>query len=438
MPIDFEKLTEKRRERKMFELAPQQQEASDRIKQWYSAPDEPFFYLGGWAGTGKTSIAKTVAVELCDPSKIVYAAYTGKAAHVMRQNGCNGAGTCHSVIYHSATPSGAELERHKEELELLCLELKDAGHSEQSIASMPMVSQINEKIAEEEYQMKTPRFRKNPDSILKAAKLSIIDEVSMLGQKMGEDWLSFGVKTLVLGDPAQLPAIGGEGYFTKHDPHFMLTDIHRQALDNPILQIATAFREKRYPDEGWYGESRIVDKDDLSPSQLRELVMSADQIIVGKNDKRHAINQRVRQLKGINEPYPIVGERVVCLRNDNEEGLLNGAVYEVVEAAKVDEFDNQKVSMMIQAVGSDTPQEVLCHVHHFEGFEREQELSKMFGARMGAQQFGFAYAMTCHKMQGSQAGRVLIFDQSFVARGDKYRWLYTAATRAVDSCTVLR
>jgi ATP-dependent exoDNAse (exonuclease V) alpha subunit len=73
--------------------------------------------------------------------------------------------------------------------------------------------------------------------------LFVIDECSMVDEEIGKDLLSFGVPVLVLGDPAQLPPVKGGGFFTEADPDVMLTEIHRQAAENPIVRMATTIRE---------------------------------------------------------------------------------------------------------------------------------------------------------------------------------------------------
>jgi exodeoxyribonuclease-5 len=45
----------------------------------------------------------------------------------------------------------------------------------------------------------------------------------------------------------------------------------------------------------------------------------------------------------------------------------------------------------------------------------------------GRQVLDFGYAVTCHKVQGSQFDEVLIFD----SHGCDARWMYTAVTRAI-------
>ena len=60
----------------------------------------------------------------------------------------------------------------------------------------------------------------------------------MVGEEMARDLMSFGKPILVLGDPGQLPPVSGGGFFTEQEPDYLLTDIHRQARDNPIIQLA--------------------------------------------------------------------------------------------------------------------------------------------------------------------------------------------------------
>src|SRR6266567_1768285 len=63
------------------------------------------FRLFGYAGTGKTTLAKHLAESI--DGKVLFAAFTGKAACVMRNKGCQGATTIHSLIY-KARDSGQE------------------------------------------------------------------------------------------------------------------------------------------------------------------------------------------------------------------------------------------------------------------------------------------------------------------------------------------
>lgn len=416
-----------------MKLAPQQVQAKDAICKWY-ASNEPVFFLGGWAGTGKTSLAKMLAEELGVFDETVFGAFTGKAAYVLTQRGCP-ASTMHSIIYHSGDDDGEKLREMHQELKALELELKADGYSPEEIENHPSVTQLQGKIFQEEKQGRKPKFRLNPDSRLKKAKLGVIDEVSMVNGKMKDDWMSFGVKTLVLGDPFQLPPVAGEGAFTKNKPNFMLTEIHRQAEGNPIIYLASMIRNMERPAPGSYGGGvNVRRKNVLDRDQMWRLASGCDQIIVGENKTRHAWNDRVRERQGFKSKWPQPGERVVCLKNDHELGLLNGALYTVVKTDPYEEID--KLEMTIKPVdGSGRTMDVTSHTHHFLG--QEEQLRKAHWIAKEAQEFDFGYALTCHKAQGSQFGKVLVWDESYVARNFRYQWLYTAVTRAEHGLELL-
>jgi exodeoxyribonuclease V len=419
----------------LSDLAPQQREAYQRIQTWFEGPDQ-LFYLAGWAGTGKTSIAMCVAEALVGLQNTLFAAYTGKAAYVMQTRGCNKASTMHSFMYCPADRSQDNLKEAKDALSQVEQELLAEGYEPDALADHPKIQMLQGIVDEEQRKLRRPRFVLNAESIIKHMRLSVLDEVSMVDERMGGDWLSFGQKTLVLGDPAQLPPVGGEGFFTKRNPNFQLTDIHRQAKGNPIIDLATMVRNGDRPKPGTYGNSKVLRKDSLNPDYLRTLVMESDQVIVGKNETRHVYNNRIRQLRGFDSKYPLPGETLVCLRNNHDLGLLNGALYKVDEVR--DRYDDIEridltVSPLDQKGGSSV--EVHCHLQHFLG--REESLRKQYWSIKEADEFDFGYALTCHKVQGSQFKNPLIFDQSAVFRANAYKWLYTAITRAQESVTLV-
>src|SRR5690606_5582715 len=53
--------------------------------------------------------------------------------------------------------------------------------------------------------------------------------------------------------------------------------------------------------------------------------------------------------------------------------------------------------------------------------------------------FDFGYAITVHKAQGSQARRVILFEERFAKMDDEMwrRWLYTAVTRAEEELFIV-
>jgi len=119
----------------------------------------------------------------------------------------------------------------------------------------------------------------------------------MVDAELGRDLMSFGVPLLVLGDPAQLPPIQGGGFFTEVEPDAMLTEVHRQAEDNPIIRLSMDIRAGLELEPGRYGESEIVTRDDLDPQR----VVEADQVLVGRNATRRSYNMRMRQRRGFSD-----------------------------------------------------------------------------------------------------------------------------------------
>lgn len=411
-----------------MQWSPQQDQALLDVRAWLQNPGGPQpYYLAGYAGTGKTTMATELASGV--DGDVLFGAYTGKAAHVLRGKGCQGATTIHSLIYRSKDKSKARLKELEQAVLEIRAELRSVVGPE---AELPFDRRLAELEAELDLEKKTahrPFFDLNPDSAVADAELVVIDECSMVDGQMGADLLSFGTKVLVLGDPAQLPPIMGGGFFTEGRPDTMLTEVHRQAADNPIIHLATLTREERRLSPGRYGESTVWARGTkLEP----EYVMDADQLLVGKNATRRASNARARQLLGrdVEGPLPINGDRLVCLRNNHELGLLNGALF-TCEAAL--DLGQDRVSMTVRGeTGIDVDLE--AHTHFFQG--RDDQLQ--WWERKEAEEFDYGYALTCHKSQGSQWNRVTVFDESYCFRADRHKWLYTALTRAAERVDVVQ
>lgn len=360
-----------------------QDQALKAVAHWLAAKGgAQVFRLFGYAGTGKSTLARHVAEHVA--GEVAFAAFTGKAALVMRSKGCKDARTLHSLIYR-ATDSETE----------------------------------------------EPTFVLNDDSDAATAKLIVIDECSMVDEELGRDLLSFGTKVLVLGDPAQLPPIKGGGFFTEGEPDAMLTEVHRQAAGNPIIRLSMTIREGGRLERGVYGGSRVVGRDGLDPS----LVTGADQVLVGMNKTRRAYNARLRQLRGFSGDLPQSGEKLVCLRNNRKKGLLNGALFTVKSAGAL---RRGKVRMLVvpedSAEDSDGKiQRVGVIPQFFDGTEGDIP----YALRKDSDEFDYGYALTVHKAQGSQWDDVVLFDESFAFREHRARWLYTGVTRAAKTLTLV-
>ncbi len=362
------------------EWSREQGEAIDQVGRWLKQGEPQVFRLFGYAGVGKTTLARHIAEGA--RGETAFAAFTGKAALVMRSKGCAGATTIHALIYRAT--EGAE---------------------------------------------GAPTFTLNADGPASRAGLIVIDECSMVDAELARDLLSFGKPILVLGDPFQLPPVKGGGYFTDGAPDVMLTQIHRQAQDNPIIRLSEVVRSGGELKEGVYGETRIIRRAAVDAAQ----VLGADQVLVGVNRTRRAYNQRMRDLNGFKEPLPVAGDRLVCLRNDRTKGLINGGLWRVETLGGVAK-DFVKMTLRPEDEGARSSVKVAVLKAFFEGTEGELA----FALRRESDEFDYGYALTVHKAQGSQWDNVMLFDESFAFREHRARWLYTGLTRAARRLTVVR
>jgi exodeoxyribonuclease-5 len=362
-----------------MEFSPQQDRALCVVRRWLREGDTraPMFYLSGYAGTGKTTLAKYLAETASGLA--LFAAYTGKAAHVMRTKGCKNASTLHSLIYK-------------------CIETE-----------------------------KGPLFELNSQSPLADAKLLIVDECSMVDAKMGNDLMSFGKPILVLGDPEQLPPVYGAGFFTDREPDFLLTDIQRQARENPIIDMATIVREGGHLAIGKYGDdSYVVNAKDESVADLA----TADQVLVGRNRTRRDINTRLRDHLGFHGAVPQPGDRLVCLRNNHQRGLFNGSIWRT-RTVRANGHDTVKLGIVPDNDSEAAILDVETHLAFLRGTASRKLLQ-----RREFDPFEFAYGLTVHKAQGSQWDNVTILDEGDVFEYPR-RWLYTAITRAAKRLTLV-
>ncbi len=359
----------------------QQDAALMAVARWLEAGEPQVFRLFGYAGTGKTTLARHIAEGV--DGEVAFGAFTGKAAAVLRAKGCADAGTIHSMIYRSRE-----------------------GDEEEG-----------------------PSFVLNRSGPAAKADLIVIDECSMVDEELGRDLLSFGQKVLVLGDPAQLPPIKGGGFFTEAEPDVMLTEVHRQAADNPIIHLSMLVREGGRLEYGTYGESRVIRRAEIDAGA----VTAADQVLVGMNKTRRSYNTRIRELAGLRDPYPAAGEKLVCLRNDKSKGLLNGGLWTVQEAKH---WPGRGLVVMRVSSEENPRQSVKVEVPtaFFEGAEE----TLPYALRRDNDEFTYGYALTVHKSQGSQWDDVVLFDESFAFREHRSRWLYTGLTRAAEKILVVR
>jgi exodeoxyribonuclease-5 len=396
-----------------MQLSRQQNKAVKDVMDWitrkpHAQNKSQVFKLFGYAGTG---------------SDVIFGAYTGKAASVMRSKGCVGAETIHSLIYLVQEKSKRLLLELEQDL-IDKVEFKNELEDKDAIARAEAdIKRLHTLIEDERTKLSSPSFTLNPDSPIADATLVILDECSMIDTEMGQDLLSFGTPILVLGDPEQLPPIYGAGFFNDK-PDILLTEVHRQAENDPIIELATQTRSQEHLRPGKYGKSEVI----AAGAQLGEAVLEYDQILVGRNVTRTAVNARIRKLLGFTEWHPVHGEKLICLRNDKDMGLLNGTMWTVDD---IGDIGQNRINLTL--VGENNHMvTVEMHAAPFKG-EKVPYYEKK-----DAQEFDFGYAITVHKSQGSQWESVLVVDESFCFGENRFKWLYTGITRAASKVAVLK
>lgn len=349
------------------------------LTNWVRTPDRSERLVFGFAGTGKTTIAAQFIRDM--GVRALTATLTGKAAHVLRRKGID-AQTIHSLIYRPVPGSN------------------------------PL------------------RFALNEDSPLWDADLLVLDECSMIGDDLAEDLRGFGKKILAFGDPGQLPPINGGGAFVRREPDHFLTEIHRQALESPILRLATAARLGEPIALGDHDGAAVVRR-----ANLDDIQRLGWQVICGTHRRRWRITRLIREHLGFTSVYPDAGERLLCCKNNRDRGLFNGATG--TATARTRETDGPLVYVQAQLEGSDAirtfPTSRRLFLEHVEGralpdepYRREVEL------------FDHGYVLTCHKSQGSEFDNVVLVDDSAAFSEHRNRWLYTGITRASERLILLR
>ena len=97
--------------------------------------------------------------------------------------------------------------------------------------------------------------------------------------------------------------IGASAWFVEMDGHRLLMDsgTHPKLEGYPSLPLF-----------------KLIAKEDVD----RAAVLEADQVLVGRNKTRLDYNDRLRELKSLPRHEPVVGDRLVCLRNNPVKKLL--------------------------------------------------------------------------------------------------------------------
>jgi exodeoxyribonuclease-5 len=371
---------------------------------------EPYTVIAGYAGVGKSTLIRFISAALdLDPHFVTYIAYTGKAAQVLRNKGCPNAMTAHRLLYKSHP--------------------RDDG-----------------------------TFIHIPVESLAPYKLIVVDEVSMLPKKMWEQLLYYHVHVIALGDPGQLPPVAAENNEVLDHPHIFLDEVMRQAAESEIIQLTMDIRDGKPLKYQLGNEVRIVDRTELlKPGFL----FWGDQTICGKNDTRRYLNQQMREgiWKDQYSVEPIVGDKLICLKNDwdrysaSGDAMVNGLtghlkyIRYAEDPAEVNPFMEKTPIIDFQPdfdgaapfLGVETDYKIFTEgtTTVTRGYNSNwKKIPKQYHPH----EFDYGYAITCHKSQGSEFDKVIVLEEFLKSesREDHIRWLYTAATRAAQKLIIVK
>lgn len=408
----------------MIELSQDQKLCFDSIMDWYKRPDD-LLTMGGFAGTGKTTLISKIRNELSKTIRIAFISYTGKAASVLRsklkligierfpEDYC---GTIHGLIYEPLIDD--------ETNEIVGWHLK------------PML----------DYD------------------IIIIDEASMVSEDILRDLKSFDIPLLAIGDHGQLPPIEGSLNLMAN-PHIKLEKVHRFAENNALTKVSILAREEGYIPHGQWGENVI--KVPPKHSLITEFIdnsgdFDSTAILCGFNKTRVQVNKKIRTKRDMKGNLPDIGERVICLKNNRlaqKCPIYNG----VLGTVKGIDLRVDHAFLRVSVDGEYEPYRGRISRHIFNNekpnlnefiyitLEEAQKIPARFSNPFGYTSkkkrkkqfldcFDFGYCLTVHKSQGSEWERVMVIEQpcSYWSGENWNRWLYTAVTRSTNELLIVR
>ena len=424
-----------------------------------SQKENPAYILRGYAGTGKTSLVKTLVRTLPHIGmKYVLMAPTGRAAKVLSSYTGKDASTIHRRIYQAKTfPDGSI------------------------------------RITRAENKYKNALFIVDEASMI--GEVKEFGESSLLDDLLGYVFSGESCRLLLIGDTAQLPPVGSAKspaldceYLKSEFPitaaTFELTEVKRQALESGILYNATDLRQLLSQNLYEYALplfhlQGFGDIQKIEPEAFEEMLHNAfantsdnEAVIICKSNKRaNMFNQAIRGRILNIEGELATGDKLMVVKNnyywtEGNETMSFIANGDMAEIRKIKHFDemygfrfadvelsftdypdapNLEAKIILDTLNSNSPS--LTEEENKRLFntieedymdipnrrERYKEMKK--NPWFNALQVKFAYALTCHKTQGGQWANVFIdssLNQKETLEVEDLRWLYTALTRAQE------
>lgn len=372
--------------------------------------NEKYTVIAGYAGTGKSTLVKFIIEALdIESNKVAYAAFTGKAAEVLRKKGNKNACTIHKLLYDYTPRKGGGFFK------------KPKNHLDYSVI--------------------------------------VVDEVSMVPVDMMQQLFKHKVYVICLGDPFQIPPIQPDKDNHLLDrPHIFLNEVMRQAKDSEIIRMSIALRDLK-PLQNYKGSNiQIIDREDY----CQEMFTWADQIICATNATKEELNNYTRQILG-RGPLPEDGDKIMCGQNywddlsDQNNALVNGTIGYIKNPKDRIVYFPYWTRASVPSVRAINADIVTDEGDIFKDINLDKSMitkgsrclddRDIYNIGKYREKLGdivpklvtYGYVITGHKAQGSEWDKVLVIEENFPrVRLEHYRWLYTCVTRASDKVIIRR
>jgi exodeoxyribonuclease-5 len=371
----------------------QQVKAINDAVEWFAGYQDKkhrriVFFLAGYGGTGKTTIAKIIAELCCGIDHVKFLAPTGKAASRLKQKGCGDTKTLHQFIYNVR------------------------GEDEDGEIIFVAKGALDEK-----------------------PKLIILDEASMVGEYDRDKILLHRIPLLAIGDPGQVPPVKAKQVFCLGTQDVLLDQIERNAGN---IVRASMFVRQGYKLPLREYDDVVVRAGRIPDDHLLTFTGEDGVVICSYNKTRQLVNTRIRKLLGFTGQLPGVGEKLVCTSNQHGYGIMNGEQGVVISYEPIpegSEDQDEPADMLLLNYRSLTDGKIRMAKFNPLSFDRDEDTAKEAQKSPGG--FDFGWTLTVHKSQGSEWSRALVIEETL--RGVPYnQMMYTAVTRAIDFLSVNR
>jgi exodeoxyribonuclease-5 len=398
--------------------------------QWYRDPaSRQYFVVQGLGGTGKSTIIGCMVEELGLPhDKVLYGAFSAKAASVLRAKG-HEAHTLHSLIYKPVEPDEDVIESRRQAIADLKAQLPSLPEAMQQ-RQASLIRQMEFELRE----MHAPNFVLNTESPLRDASLLIIDEYSMMSQRIFYDILGFGVKLVLLGDHGQLAPPKGECAIKEDDYDVRLETVLRQAADSPIIRLAHMARNGIQIPFGAFSENVMkMRRMEVGPEGL----LCGDQVICGYNQTRFMVNNAMRRALGITSVIPVDGEKTIALKNMHDFGLWNGCFVGIKNIKQRSELEFS--ALLTLDTGASIGRQRIYAGHYLDHVCHDKNRSSRdWKVKKKMVELCPGYCLTTFKYQGSEATNIVFIDDGFGrSEDDRRRFMYTSISRARSGLLLL-